>query len=162
MNPRGLQRRGTASAVPYFRGRSKACPFFLVFLALVLVAHPLRGQSLISSCDAEQVTPNLDLIAERSFSGKLSDVSGEMMPHYPLELRLGTSKKPFRFANTDDAGKFQFKDVPAGRYRLILKTRAFKQPTGMFCPADAGRPCDLNVMVQVQDADHAYSQCPPR
>ena len=117
-------------------------------------------------CGSERVAPNFDNRTVRDVSGHVTDVFGAALKDFPLQLRLGTSKKPFRMFNTDANGRFLLTSIPPGRYRLILMSRKWLQLTALLCASDASAGCDLRVQALNPPNDlrssSKYSKCPPR
>ena len=114
-------------------------------------------------CEKFKVASNLTVEHGASISGRVIDVSGEPFRQSRVDLRLfisPTSQKSVQVTMTDADGRFRFKEVKAGKYRLIASpTRAFEQPAHLLCEEV---DCDLLITLRPSPTDMPPSQCPVR
>jgi hypothetical protein len=111
-----------------------------------------------------KVHPNLVLDAGVDIGGHVEDPSGAALVHTRIEVRKYISEvkqSSFRQLQTDGNGDFSVGVLPAGKYRLVIFARGFKQPRDLQCKS--GKICKVNVVPEVAPTDiFPESVCSPK
>lgn len=154
--------------VGYFSSRCGVLPSLTV--CFLLSACCLSGQlvqigaSDPQLCEKVKVHPNLVLEAAVDVGGHLEDPSGAALVHTHLEIRKYISEikqTSFRQLQTDGNGDFSVGVLPAGKYRLLIFARGFKQPRNFQCKS--GKTCKVNVVPEIAPTDtFPESVCSPK
>jgi hypothetical protein len=122
------------------------------------------GPSDPQVCENVKVHPNLVLDVAVDLGGHVEDPSGAALVHKRIEVRKYISEvkqSSFRQVQTDGNGDFSVGVLPAGKYRLLIFARGFKQPRDLQCKS--GKICKLNVVPAVAPTDtFPESVCSPK
>jgi hypothetical protein len=89
--------------------------------------------------------PNLNQIVPAGGKFKLEDIAARPIPmivkcdiHAWMKAQIAVLKHPY-FAVTDDDGKFEIKDAPAGTYRLVIWQESMGWVIGDKAPSKKGK-----------------------
>jgi hypothetical protein len=83
-----------------------------------------------------------------SFSGVVSDPSGAVVPN--SQLRLVDEDKGFAFtATSDSTGRYIFRQVPPGSYKLSVEAQGFRGETQTGIKLDVSQNVTVNFSLQV-------------
>ena len=112
-------------------------------------------------CEKQEFEPNYRLPQDGKISGRVLDQNGAPLQDSPVELRLYlTPIKQLAVAKvmTNREGKFNFRRVKAGRYRIVpVPTRLFQQTSQGICEGD---DCRVEITLRPNPTGTPDSQCP--
>ncbi len=122
------------------------------------------------ACAKEAAPANFHLAAEEAVDGVVRDQSGASFSGgVAVQLRDPNSGSVLRTVDVDKNGRFEFGEVDAGTYRLIvvkleagraLRLAPFDQPREVKCESNTG--CDLVVVPIVHGTDNPIDYCGPK
>ena len=104
-------------------------------LALVAIMLPVAG----AMAGSQPVTSR--------FSGTVMDTVGRAMPNLRL-LLTSTGDKSTRDTSSDDAGRFEFRDLPAGEYVIRIERAGFAPVQGRVA-LEGGQDLEQDIALQI-------------
>ncbi|HEX4039464.1 MAG TPA: carboxypeptidase regulatory-like domain-containing protein [Acidobacteriaceae bacterium] len=120
-------------------------------------------------CASEKAPANLKLSGSRIVEGEVIDQTGAKFAQVVVQLRSPSSDQVLRTATASD-GEFDFGELPAGSYRLIVlrmeksgpeRLKMFDQPVSLLCAGSIPQ-CRLSVIPKLHGTDDPIDSCPPK
>ncbi|HEY3739906.1 MAG TPA: MG2 domain-containing protein [Bryobacteraceae bacterium] len=91
----------------------------------------------------EETVPAVTLGGTGTIVGEVTDQSGGVIPHVEVKLN------DVYVTRTDERGKFVFRGLPAGKYRLMCQAPGFQMNVIESVPVVAGQITGANMVLQV-------------
>ena len=84
--------------------------------------------------------------AQSAFSGVVRDPSGAVLPGVTVEAASPVLIEKTRTAVSDEQGRYEFTELPAGRYSLTVNKGGYVTVSyGQTRPFESGRPLELRT-----------------
>jgi hypothetical protein len=124
---------------------------------------------LSKACKAEQAPANLTLGTDRLVRGTVNDPSGASFGvDFEAQLRKQSTGQVLIASRLDDHGRFEFGNVAAGTYRVIVvmkrdgvaKRFGFDQASQLTCSGQTA--CELKIVLPVGSTDRPENYCSPK
>lgn len=85
--------------------------------------------------------------------GTIVDQNGATVPGAVLKLFKGAEKKALKIARSTEEGRFNFKTLSTGIYRLEIKLQGFKKLIVQSLEIRSGKNHELNLVLEVSDVN---------